>query len=320
MSSFYQSELVRILPSGDPNGVYVPNVQSISTAFQIQRTDTMRLGRFAPMPYRHANQDPLVNVNMEFIPTGSNILATLGLMGTNSVVDNLVSGSQKYNNMKIQVRELVGGGSTVGTINLLSGVLTNYSFQATVGQTPKTSVALEFLDMGIDASTAVVPPTVDDAYPILRPQDITITLPTSLFGLNTVYPQSFNLSIPFGRTAINRIGSRKPVSRELSSPIMATFQVDAIIDSFASTTFVSGNNFFGLTCGAPLSSNLTVAVKQPNCTGESSVTLATYTFRKPYFDNFSVSNSVGGYTSVSLQFSCPVTMDNVAAESNVTIS
>ncbi len=298
----------------------VPNVQSVSTAFQMQRRESMRLGRFAPTPYRQTEQDPLINVNLDFIPSGSDIFSTLGLMGANSVLDNLVSGNYKWNDMKIQVRETVGGGGSVGTFNLRSGVLTNYQFSASVGQPPKTTVALEFLDIGMDASTAVVPPTIDDAYPTLRSQDITITLPTGIFGLTSMYPQSFNFTLPLGRSPINRIGSRKPVSREVASPVLASFQIQGIVDTFASTQNVSGASLFNLTCGAPLNGTITVAVKRPTCTGEATQNLVTYQMRYPYLDSVNYSNAVGGYTSVDLQFSIPVTFENDNTQSNVTMS
>jgi hypothetical protein len=317
MSAFYQSEIVRIIPSGNAAGVLIPNVQSISTAFQVQRRESLRLGRFAPNPYRVSEQDPLINVNVDFIPSGSDIFSTLGLMGSVSMIDNLISGNYKWNDMKIQVRELVGGGSAVGTINLRSGVLTNYTFQAAVGQTPKTTVAIEFLDIGMDDSTAVVPPTVDDGYPALRTQDIDISLPAGIFGIDTIYPQNFQFSLPLQRNAITKIGQRKPVSREISSPVMATFQIQGIIDTFQSTANVSGNSLFDVTCGAPINGNIGITVRRPTCTGEATETLVTYTMVKPYLDSVNFSNSVGGYTSVDLQFSIPVTFENVAGESNV---
>lgn len=320
MSTFYQSEIVRLIPSGNPNGVIVPNVQSVSTAFQIQRRESLRLGRFAPLPYRMSEQDPLINVSLDFIPTGNNIFQTLGLMGPVSCLDFLVSGSNKLNDMKIQIRELVGGGGAVGTINLRSGALTNYSFQATVGQAPKTTVALEFVDIGMDAVTAVVPPTIDDGYPTLRSQDIDITLPTGVFGITTMYPQNFTFSLPLGRTQINKIGRRTPVSREISSPVIASFQIQAIVDTFASTPNVSGNSLFNLTCGAPINGNILVNVKTPTCTGDATQRLVLYTMRNPYLDSVNFSNSVGGYTTVDLSFTVPVTFDNVATESNVTMS
>lgn len=320
MSTFYQSEIVKLIPSGNPSGVLFPNVQSVSTAFSIQRRESMRLGRFAPTPYRMSEQDPLINVSIDFLPTGNNIFAALGLLGANSVIDNLVSGSNKWNDMSIQVRELVGGGTSVGTFNLRSGVLTNYSFQASVGQSPKTTIALEFLDIGMDAVTAVVPPTIDDGYPTLRSQDIDITLPTGVFGVTALHPQSFSFSLPLGRTQVNRIGRRKPVSREISAPILATFQIQGIVDQFASTANVSGNSMFNLTCGAPIQGSIVVNVKSPTCSGDSSQSLVQYTLRKPYLDNVSFSNSVGGYTSVDLTFTCPVTFENISTESNVSMA
>ena len=320
MGAFYQSEIVKLIPSGNASGVLVPNVQSVSTAFQVQRVDTMRLGRFAPTPYRQANQDPLINVNLDFIPTGSDIFSTLGLLGSNSAVEMISSGTQRVNDMRIQIRELVGGGGAVGTFNLKSGVLTNFAFSANVGQTPRTTISLEFLDIAMDATTAVVPPNIDDGYPTLRPQDIDISLPSGIFGIGSVYPQSFTMTLPLNRTPIFKLGSRKPVSRGLTSPIMASFQVQATIDTFASTSATSGFSMFNLTCGAPLDGDIVVNVKRPTCTGESSQSLVKYTLRKPYLDNVNYSNSVGGYTSVDMQFTIPVTPDNIATESNLVIS
>jgi len=320
MSAFYQSEIIKLIPSGNPAGDVIPNVQSISTAFQVQRRESLRLGRFAPTPYRQADQDPLINVNIDFIPTGSNTFRTLGLMGTGSMIDDLITGSNKWNDLKVQVRELVGGGGSVGTINLRSGVLTNYTFQASVGQTPRTSLSLEFLDIGMDAVTAVVPPTVDDGYPTLRPQDIDLTLPSGLFGVSSVYPQNFTFTLPLSRIQINRIGQRKPVSREVQSPVMASFQISAIVDQFASTPNTSGNSLYNLTCGAPLTGDIGVLIKVPTCTGESTQTLVRYTLRKPYLDSVNFSNSVGGYTTVDMQFTCPVTNENILSESNVVMS
>lgn len=320
MALFYQSEIVRLIPSGNQNGVIFPNVQSVSTAFQVTRKESMRLGRFAPTPYRQSEQDPLINVNIDFIPTGNNIFASLGLLGANSVLDGLVSGNYKLNDLKIQVREMIGGGASVGTINLRSGALTNYSFQAQVGQTPKTSVSMEFLDIGMDAVTAIVPPSIDDAYPTLRSQDIDIILPSGIFGVTSIYPQNFTFTLPLNRTQVNKIGQRKPVSREVSSPCIATFQIQGIVDSFASTQNISGNSLFNLTCGAPLSGVISINVKRPTCTGESTQSLVSYSLRYPYLDSVNFSNSVGGYTTVDLQFSIPVTFDNISGESNVSMS
>ena len=320
MPLFYQSEIVRLIPSGNPNGVIFPNVQSVSTAFQVSRKESMRLGRFSPTPYRQSEQDPLINVSIDFIPTGGNIFASLGLLGQNSVLDGLVSGNYKFNDLKVQVREMIGGGASVGTINLRSGALTNYSFQATVGQTPKTSVSLEFLDIGMDAITAVVPPTVDDAFPTLRSQDIDVILPSGIFGVGSIYPQNFTFTLPLARTQVNKIGQRKPVSREISSPCIATFQIQGIIDSFASTQNVSGNSLFNLTCGAPMDGEISINVKRPTCTGEATQKLVSYLMRNPYLDSVNFSNSVGGYTTVDLQFSIPVTFDNISGESNVFMS
>lgn len=322
MGAFYQSEIVRLFPSGNVAGQLVTNVQSVATAIQYQRNDTMRLGRFAPGPRRQTNQDPVVNVTIEYIPTGSDVVRTLGLMGTGSALDNLFTGNSRLQDMKIQVREMVGGGGSVGTFNLRSGVLTNYAFQAAVGQTPRATFAFEFLDMGLDASTAVVPPSIDEDYPTVRPQDIDLTIPTGIIGIGSVYPQAFSITLPLGRTSINKIGSRKAIIRDVAAPVLASFQIQAIIETFQSTNGVSGNSaeMFGIACGKRIEGDIVVVLKQPSCTGVSSTALNTFTLKKPYLDSISYSNSVGGYTSVDMQLSIPVTPQIVSGESNLVIS
>lgn len=282
----------------------------------------MRLGRFAPGPRRQTNQDPLVNVTIEYIPTGSDVTRVLGLMGTGSALDGLFVGNSRLQDMKIQVREMVGGGGSVGTFNLRSGVLTNYAFQASVGQTPRSTFGLEFLDMGMDAEVAVVPPSIDDNYPTFRPQDIELTLPTGIIGIGSVYPQAFSVTLPLARTSVNRIGSRKPILREVASPVLASFQVQAIIETFQSTNGVSGNSLqmFNISCGRFLDTDISIVLKQPSCSGLSSTILNTFTLRKPYLDSISYSNAIGGYTTVDMQFSVPVTPQNNPNESNLVIS
>ena len=322
MGAFYQSEIIRFYPSGNISGQIIPNVQTVSTAFQVQRVDTLRLGRFAPMPRRQSNQDPVVNFTMEFIPTGSDVTRVLGLMGTGSALDGLFTGASRICDAKVQVRELVGAGTSVGTFNLRSGVLTNYGFQAAVGQTPRATCSFEFLDIGMDATTAIVPPSVDNSLPVMRPQDIDLVLPTGLFGIGSVYAQAFSITLPLARTNVTKIGSRKAILRDVAAPVFATFQIQAVIETLASTNGTSGNSsqMFSLTCGKSFDDNISVVIKQPSCTGESSTILNTYTLRKPYLDNISFSNSVGGFTSVDMQFTIPVTPENNLNESNLVIS
>lgn len=339
MAVFYQSEIVSINPKGTGEGLgktYFPGVQSVSTSFNIGRQDVSRLGRFSPLPNRQATQDPTINFSIEYVPTGADIENSLGLLGTTSAIDFLVSGDSDYHmvDSKIEISELVGQGNSNATINLISGVITSYSFQASVGEIPRTSINIEFLDLGVDAETEVVRPVFDDLSPTLRPQDIRATFPTGILGLPNdiiqegVHLQSFSLSLPLSRVPLIRIGERKPFSRELQSPVIATFQMNALVSDFRSTLATNGGlapsgnslEMQRLTCGEFFNEDIVVDIFQPNCENSTDTKLISYIFKKPYLDDYNISNSVGGYTSIDLQFSIPVSFDNPSTESNFIIS
>ena len=324
MSVFYQSEIVQIIPTGaGVPSTYLPTVQSAGISFNVPRQDIQRLGRFAPMPYRPAAQWPTFSLNVEFVPTGSDVENALGLTGPNSVIDNLSSGNFGYKqaDYKVQVRDLYGDTSNKGTFNLRSGVITNYSFQASVGQIPRTSFSVEALDIGFDANSPVLPPTTSDDRPVLRPQDIETHIPTGVIGLNEVHLQSFSISIPLQRTPLLKIGEAKPFSRELQAPVIAQIQMNALLESISSTSSPSGDaaQISSLTCGSWLEDDITVRIKIPSCDGSYVGDMITYYISRPYLDNYNISNSVGGYTSVDLQFSVPLSFERASGEGNLII-
>jgi hypothetical protein len=336
MSVFYQSEVVSIDPQGAGiPPIYIPSVQSVSTSTSVARQDVGRMGRFSPSKYRQAPLDPLINFNVEFVPTGYDVEEALGLLGTTSVVDNLVSGDSNYHMVdgKVEISEMVGGGANYGTINMISGVVTNYSFQSSVGDQPRTSFTVEFLDWGFDADTAVVRPTIQEDFLPLRSRDIQLTLPDGIIGLDTTtnspHVQSFSVNVPLPRTPLVRMGDRKPFSRELQSPIIATFQLSALVNNFENTTAYdgvtpapSGDTLqqIELVCGTYLNGNIDVDIYQPTCTGNQDFLLMRHHISNPYLDDISYSNSVGGYTTVEMTFSAPVSFDNSTDESNYKIS
>lgn len=324
MSVFYQSEVVQIIPTGaSVMPTYLPTVQSAGISFNVPRQDIQRLGRFAPMPYRPAAQWPTFNLNVEYVPTGSDAETALGLKGPNSAIDYLASGNfgYKMSDYKVQVRDMYGDTANRGTFNLRSGVITNYAFQAAVGQIPRTSFTVECLDIGFDADSAVIPPAQNDDRPVLRPQDIEMNIPTGVIGLSSVHLQSFSISLPLQRTPLLKIGQAKPFSRELQAPVIAQIQMNALVEEIANTSSPSGDSsqISKLTCGTWLDEDITVRVRIPSCDGSYVGDMITYYISRPYLDNYNMSNSVGGYTSVDLQFSVPLSFERASGEGNLII-
>lgn len=332
-SIFYQSEVLYLSPSGSEE-VLVPNVQSANWSFSSQgRREVGSLGRFSSKYYRPLPQDPLVNLSVEIFPSGSEIENALGLLGPVSVIDYLVSGEQKYYdlNAKLLISEMVGGGSKFATVNFTSGVLTNYSFQASVNELPRTSFSLEFLDCGIDVSSSFVRPLLEDFKPVIQSQDIVAKFPTGIFGVVSggFYLQNFSVSLGLPRSPITEIGSSKPVLRHLQSPINAQFQMSALVKEFAATTPVSGSGsaasgnsleMFRQTRGEPINGDIKVEIYQPASNGGPKTKIMTHVFSKPYLEEVSYGNSLGGYTTIDLSFTTQVTFENIAGISNYKIT
>lgn len=329
-SLFFQSEIVTILPSGSVSGqVVIPTLQSVGLDINVQRNDVSRLGRFAPMPFRQAYQFPIIPVQLEYIPTGTNVETALGLMGANSVLDNLVVNSQYgHSTIKIQGREMIyndGNGDNYFNFTVTSGVLTNYSFQASVGQTPRVSISLEGVDIGatIDSFS---PPTPSDQNPTLRPNDISISFPTGIFIADEFYEQSVSLTIPLQRTNLYKLGDQKPFSRKIQAPIIANAQITAIASSFKATTSIENSDEMkNLVCGKRIDGDMLIKVYSPVCTGNYTSEIVNFVIKKPYIDSINIGNSVGNYTTITMNFSIPISpvgnnYGYTADESNLIIS
>lgn len=334
MSVFYQSEILEILPSGEENDlVRVPALQSAGVSFNVDRVDVNRLGRFAPMPYRPTTQFPTVNLQAEYIPTGNNVEESLGLLGSSSVLDNLLvnNGQYKTSLFRLRYREMVAQGQEQNPSTMLveSGVVTNYTFQASVGQLPRATFSVEGTDATANTGSFALP-TPDDNHPVLRPQDIDIPDLTGIFAVDEGFVQSFNISIPLPRTPIYKVGEKKPVKRDLQSPIIASIQMNAILSTFSNTSNsgqFNSDNMNKLSCGKFMDENMEFTIYEPNCNAAQEKTnqILKFTAKKPYVDSVNYSNSVGGYTSVDIQLSVPLSpvgdgFAYTSGESNIVIS
>ncbi len=323
-SLFYQSETVQINPTGDKPTAYIPLLQSARVSFAANRATTTRLNTFAPAKYRQANRWPSVSFSLDYIPTGTNVEEAIGLTGPNSVIDHLISGGGGYEivDCKMQVKDLQAEGfGNRGTYNLRSGVLTNYSFQASVGSPPRTSLSINCLDIGFDSQDFYNPPPSDDDLPIFRPEDIEVSLPTGVIGVKSAMLQSFNLSIPLSRVSAFKLGSSKPKYRQLQSPVVAQVNMTALLEEMANTNRVSGDSsqIEDMVEGKWLEDDIVVRVKIPTTDGSASENAITYYMSRPYLESCNFSNSVGGFTSANLQFSVPVTFERTSGEGNLII-
>lgn len=226
------------------------------------------------------------------------------------------------------------GYSTIGVGNAF---LTDYTLDASVGSIPTVSVSFEGTNMNATAgvsggasgffniSGVGINPTSGVSLaeqnsgislPIgsqgtgsgiptaLRPGDITLSLNNAdgdafvdLSGDGSAHVQSVAISIPLGRTPIDRLGSRFSFARVVDFPITPTLAVSAIVsdsDSAALTEIINDDQFID---------NLQFQFKDSD---SSNTPKATYKLTNLKLDSQSFSSSIGPNKTVDLNFSLSI--------------
>jgi hypothetical protein len=223
-------------------------------------------------------------------------------------------------------------------IGVGNAYVTDYSIEASVGSFPTASVTVEAMniksDIGSDYNTipAIDPqdgsllcnkcfylPPVESGQgqSVLKPGDITIDLQDAglisrqLSG-NTVgynlpedkgsaHIQSFTLSTPMGRTALQRLGSTYAYAKEIDFPVTCTLTVNALVADLKS------GNLVDLVCGGTY--DLKVRMQNPQCIvcePNSAADAIVVDFRKAVLDSESFSSAIGDNKTVDLTFSTQV--------------
>ncbi len=224
------------------------------------------------------------------------------------------------------------GKSVIGVGN---AYLTDYSVELAVGSIPTVSVSFEGSNMnaftvaqltgigytGIGGANAGInqasgtslgtnaffklpssKKTVgSDAITALRPGDVTIS-----FGgftgsgltsnLNDLHIQSASMSLPLGRTPIDRLGSRFAFVRTTDFPVTATWTVNGVQSDAA-----TAKSLIDLVEGNP-KNDIIITVKKP---GTQEVA-AQYSFKQAQLDSSSVSSSIGSNKTVDFTFSTQI--------------
>lgn len=212
-------------------------------------------------------------------------------------------------------------------IGIGNGFLTDYTIEASVGSIPTASVSIEALNIRSDTSgtnfnhPAVVPqsgtslttpvslPTADSAtgagqITALRPGDITIdfgnfaTATTgqivSLNGADGAHVQSFSLSLPLSRTALEKLGSRFAYARAVDFPVTASLSVNAIVNELTEKNLVD-------LLDSEDEYDISVTLKDPN--GNNAI---KYTLKGCILQDESYSSSIGANKSVDLTFTAQI--------------
>lgn len=248
------------------------------------------------------------------------------------------SGKNFYITTVAEGEDAVGTlGTNVGSvIGLGNAFLTDYTLDLSVGSLPTVSVSMECANInsdttisGVDKISGVHLPSVDitdgtviggtGLLPLavasgesdisaLRPGDVTVNIAaldafsiSDINGPNTeesIHIQSASLSLPLGRSPIQRLGTRFAYARTVDFPVNATLSVSAILNDVTAANL------------ATVIDNGDVDEISLTLKGTDGNAKMTYTLKGCKLDSESFSSSIGSNKTVDLTFSTQIGGNN----------
>ena len=231
----------------------------------------------------------------------------------------------------------IHGNNVASVIGLGNAFLTDYTLDLAIGSLPTVSVSMECANInsevaltGTDAISGVTLPSVDitdgsvivgdavlpsavasgesDGVSALRPGDVLINIAdldgvtfSDINGTGTeesIHIQSASLSIPLGRSPIQRLGTRYAYARTVDFPVNATLSVSAILNE------VQAQNLSDIIDDADTK---TVTLTLKDVGGGNAM---VYTLSGCKLDSESFSSSIGSNKTVDLTFSTQIGGNN----------
>ena len=216
----------------------------------------------------------------------------------------------------------LSGKSAIGVGN---AYLTDYTVDLSVGNIPTVSVSFEGTNMnaftmsgtnsganvginqsnGTSLNTAIqlANPNSQTGISIvnaLRPGDVTLSFGSLansgiLTTLGDLHVQSVSLSLPLGRSPIERLGSKFAFVRTVDFPVVASLTVNGVQSETSSGSLVD------LVNGNP-KSDITITVNKPGTTTPA----VKYTMKNAQLDSSSASSSIGSNKTVDLTFTTQI--------------
>ncbi len=243
---------------------------------------------------------PTVSVSFE----GTNMNATAAVSGTAGIGNSGISG--------------VGfsGISGVGIDPVNGTALANQSSaKKPIPGTTKETSGIVFPPASQGTGQLVDGLEVDGANPVvsaLRPGDISLSFANAdgdaivdLDGDGAAHVQSVSISIPLGRTPIDRLGSRFSFARVVDFPITPTLSVSAIVSDTqtrALTNIINDDQFIPSITVLFKNSDGNAVIGNP----ENNLHQAAYKMTNLKLDSEAFSSSIGPNKTVDLSFSLSI--------------
>lgn len=200
--------------------------------------------------------------------------------------------------------------------------VSNYTFNAAVGQVATASISVDAMNIvGYTGASGNVIPAVNPENGAritnwnfqlpagrvitggnnvfaLRPGDLALNFPTNagflspLSGTNAINIQSVSLSIPIGRTVLERLGSPFGFSREIQFPVTCSLAIRAL------ATEVNPGSYDSLYCNDQYY-DMNIVQRQPSCngTGQNALILG---FNQAKIASWSQGITVGGESTIDI--------------------
>ena len=215
-----------------------------------------------------------------------------------------------------------------GCIGVGNAYLTDYSIELAVGSIPTATISFEGSNMnaftvsGTNSGTSVAinqesgtalnsvirlkePDSFTGAAVVtaLRPGDVTIDfgvwttsgLISKLGGIDGAHIQSASLSLPLGRSPIERLGSKFAFARVVDFPVTATLTLNGVQNETA------GGNLVDLVNANP-KQDITISVKKPG----TNTPAVQYVIKRAQLDSASVSSSIGSNKTADFTFTTQI--------------
>lgn len=262
------------------------------------------------------------------VPTGDTVTAQFpsGQLedgsGVNFYIVTTSEGRDLNSETGTVTNNALSGKSVVGIGN---AYLTDYTVDLSVGNIPTVSVSMEGTNMnaftmsGTNSGTNVginqangtsLGTSIQLANPssytgtniinALRPGDVTLSfgnLENSgiLTDLGDLHVQSVSLSLPLGRSPIERLGSKFAFVRTVDFPVVASLTVNGVQSETSSGSLID-------LVEANPKNDITITIKKP---GETTAAVK-YTMKQAQLDSSSASSSIGSNKTVDLTFTTQI--------------
>ena len=308
----YQSQAVALSGASTSNlPLTINGVQSVTYGIEVGREDVNQFGALGAID-RVILEAPTATQEVSFhFPNGTG-LGGSGL--TALVLEAVVTGSlgTAVDGLIVALDSQEGGDydSANETVSLVSGRLSSFSLEASVGAIPTITLGFEGTSLTYGTETINIPVSYSNALTSFTGAVLTINTGQGTSG-HMAHPQSATLSFDLGSEGLQQLGVNNLVyARVPTFPATATLEVEGIaVDRGMSLVLA----------GIKAKSSASADTDEG---GRANVSLAlggvTFTLVNATLDSVSYSNSIGDNATCSATFG--VSIGGTLSESKLTIT